>query len=161
MTGPFLSTKVRLIQMASRFDSLSEHLLSVLSALETDFWLLRRSCCKISIALIDSDPRIFNECYGLLTSTTPFRGILVGSSGNCAQGIGELSLDGATFWLMARSPQVDHNHDRERTWKSHTSSIRSSSIDWRLLACRRNSTRSILPRIRQPWALGTSRYGMG
>ena len=67
----------------------------------------------------------------------------------------------AMFWLGARSPGVDHNHDRERDWGPRTSSIRSISIGWRWVACHRNNTRSILPRFRQPWASGMIRCGMG
>jgi hypothetical protein len=67
----------------------------------------------------------------------------------------------ATFRPGARSPGVDHNHDRGRDWGPRTPSIRSISIGWRWVACHRNNTRSIPPRSRQPWASGMIRYRMG
>jgi hypothetical protein len=53
---------------------------------------------------------------------------------------------GASYFLAARSPRVGHNRDCALDRRPRTSSTRSSAIDWKWVACRRNSTGSILPR---------------
>jgi hypothetical protein len=70
------------------------------------------------------------------------------------------NLNASYLLLPARSPRVDRDRDCALDRRQRTSSTRSNALDWQWAACRRNSTGSILPRIPQQGASGTTRYGM-
>src|SRR5258707_10824062 len=69
------------------------------------------------------------------------------------------NLNASYFLLPARSPRVDRDRGHGLDRRPRTSSTRSNALDWQWVACRRNSTGSILPSLLQPEASGTIRYG--
>lgn len=65
----------------------------------------------------------------------------------------------ATFFLGARFPRADHNHDHKLDWRPRRSSTRSRTIDWTWAVGRTNNIESILPRTPAPAAPGRIRSG--